>query len=200
VSSLQPARAVFCLLAALVVERGLVGAAAPPVADVPGIARVGGRPQPGVVVWLDEVAGPAPSRPRRVVLDQRNLTFLPHVLAVPVGTRVEMPNNDRVFHNVFSFKDGKRFDLGLYPVGTSKVVDFDKPGLSRIFCNIHPTMGAYVIAVPSAHLAVSGEDGRFVLSGVPPGRYPYHAWRPGAETVQGKMEVVAGRMFEVDWP
>jgi hypothetical protein len=61
-----------------------------------------------------------------------------------------MPNNDRVFHNVFSFKDGKRFDLGLYPVGTSKIVDFDKPGLSRIFCNIHPTMAAYVIAVESS--------------------------------------------------
>jgi plastocyanin len=200
VSLLQLARALFSVIAALAIADSTVAPATTAAADVHGLARVGGRPQAGIVVWLDNVPGAAQAAPRRVVLDQRNLTFLPHVLAVPVGTRVEMPNNDRVFHNVFSFKDGKRFDLGLYPVGTSKVVEFDKPGLSRIFCNIHPTMAAYVMAVPSPHVAVSGEDGRFVLTGVPPGRYPYHAWRPGAETVQGAMEVAAGRAVEVDWP
>lgn len=199
-SLLQPARAVFCVLVALALARVMVTAAAPAADEVHGVARVGGRPQSGIVVWLEDVPGPAPAAPRRVVLDQRNLTFLPHVLAVPVGTRVEMPNNDRVFHNVFSFKDGKRFDLGLYPVGTSRVVDFDKPGLSRIFCNIHPTMAAYVLAVPSTHMAVSGEDGRFVLRGVPPGRHSYRAWRPGEAPIQGPMEVVTGRTVEVDWP
>ena len=109
-------------------------------------------------------------RPRRqIVLDQRNLQFSPHVLAVSVGTQVEMPNSDRVFHNVFSFHDGKRFDLGLYPVGTAKVVTFDRPGLSRIFCNIHPTMAAYVLAVDSAYLAVSDARGQFAMAPVPQG-------------------------------
>ena len=61
-----------------------------------------------------------------------------------VGTTVDFPNNDRVFHNVFSFRDGKRFDLGMYPIGTLRRVTFDKPGLSRLFCNIHPNMAAYV--------------------------------------------------------
>jgi plastocyanin len=199
VSLLRLARAAFSVLALLAPAHVAV-VASPPADEVHGVARVAGRPHPGVVVWLDEVPGSAPAAPTRVVLDQRNLTFLPHVLAVPVGTRVEMPNNDRVFHNVFSFKDGKRFDLGLYPVGTSKVVDFDQPGLSRIFCNIHPTMAAYVIAVPSTHVAVSGEDGHFVLRGVPPGRYRYHAWRPGAGTIDGTMVVADGRPVEIEWP
>jgi plastocyanin len=164
-----------------------------------GRVRVAGGPEKDTVVWLSAAVA-APAAPRRVILDQRNMTFLPHVLGVPVGTRVEMPNNDRVFHNVFSFKDGKRFDLGLYPVGTSKVVTFDKPGLSRIFCNIHPTMAAYVLAVESSLVAVSDAEGRFEIPGVPPGRYEYHAWRPGAATITGTLTVSPGQAVEVNWP
>ena len=119
------------------------------------------------------------------MLDQRNLTFSPHVLAVRVGTTVEFPNRDRVFHNVFSFHDGKRFDLGMYPVGTVRHVTFGKPGLSRIFCNIHPNMAAYVMAVDSGYFAVSDASGRFVIAAVPPGTYTYHAWRPGGATLTG---------------
>ena len=165
------ARAVLCAIAALAVMGGLAMGAVSSADDVHGIARVGGKPQRDVVVWLEGVPAPASPSRARVVLDQRNLAFLPHVLAVRVGTRVEMPNNDRVFHNVFSFKNGKRFDLGLYPVGTTKVVEFDRPGISRIFCNIHPTMAAYVMAVDASHFAVSGADGRFNIAEVPAGRY-----------------------------
>jgi plastocyanin len=161
---------------------------------------VAGKPQRDVVVWLDGVQGPVSEAPGRVVLDQRNMAFLPHVLAVRVGTRVEMPNNDRIFHNVFSFKDGKRFDLGLYPVGTSKVVEFDRPGVSRIFCNIHPTMAAYVMAVDTSRFAVSGADGRFNIAGVPAGQYQYHAWRPGGDMLTGTMTSAAGQPLEVAWP
>ena len=163
-----------------------------------GQVRTAGGPQRDAVVWLTGTQIPAPA-PRRVVLDQRNMTFLPHVLGVPVGTRVERPNHDRVFHNVFSFKDGKRFDLGLYPVGTSKVVIFDKPGLSRVFCNIHPTMAAYVLAVDSSLVAVSDGEGKFEIPGVAPGRYEYHAWRPGAETITGPLTVSPGQAVEVNW-
>ena len=165
-----------------------------------GVVRVKGRPQKDVVVWL-ESGLPVPATDRRkIVLDQRNLQFSPRVLAISVGTQVEMPNSDRVFHNVFSFHDGKRFDLGLYPVGTAKVVTFDKPGLSRIFCNIHPTMAAYVLAVDSGYFAVSDARGQFSIARVPQGSYTYHAWRPGDETTTGKVTVQAGARLEIDWP
>ncbi len=168
--------------------------------DLAGIVLVRGRPEKNVVVWLEGGAGRASGAGATVVLDQRQLQFKPHVLAVTVGTRVEMPNSDRVFHNVFSFHDGKRFDLGLYPVGTAKTVTFDRPGLSRIFCNIHPNMAAYVLAVDSSFFAVSDSQGRFVIAGVPSGSYTYRAWRPGGQTTTGLVTVEPGRPLEIRWP
>jgi plastocyanin len=164
-----------------------------------GVVRVGGQPGKDVVIWLIDVPGPAPAQ-GRTVLDQRKLTFTPHVLAVRVGTSVEMPNNDRVFHNVFSFKDGKKFDLGLYPVGVSKIVTFDRPGVSRIFCNIHPSMAAYVVAVDSAFFGVSDDAGRFTMAAVPPGTYTYRAWRPGQDVTTGQLVVDSERALEVRLP
>jgi plastocyanin len=168
--------------------------------DLVGTVRAAGQLAKNVVVWLDVPRAARSEPPPTIVMDQRNLRFVPHVLAVPVGTVVEMPNSDRVFHNVFSFHDGKVFDLGLYPVGTSKTVTFDKPGLSRIFCNIHPDMGAYVVAVDSDVYAVSDGRGRFVMASVGEGSYTYHAWRPGADTVTGTLVVAPGRPVEIALP
>lgn len=167
---------------------------------VEGLARVAARPAPNVVVWFDAPDAPRAGRAETVVLDQRNLQFSPHVLAVRIGTVVRFPNNDRVFHNVFSFHHGKVFDLGLYPVGASKVVRFDTPGLSRIFCNIHPNMAAYVFAVDSPFFAVSDGEGRFALPPVPEGRYRYHAWRSGAPDITGAWTVGAGdAALSIEW-
>ena len=168
--------------------------------DLTGIVLVNGRPQKDVVVWLEGGTGRLPAAPKKIVLDQRHLQFKPHVLAVGVGAQVEMPNSDRVFHNVFSFHNGKRFDLGLYPVGTAKTVVFDRPGVSRIFCNIHPNMAAYVLAVDSSYFAVSDHQGQFVMAGVPSGSYTYHAWRPGGQTTTGPVAVNALRRLEIRWP
>lgn len=195
-----PAPRVLALLLACAAA-WIVDAAAqrPTRGEVSGIVRVAGRPRPDVVVWLEGLPDPAPPEDRTAVLDQRNLAFAPRVLAVRVGTRVEMPNNDRVFHNVFSFKDGKRFDLGLYPSGTTRVVEFDRPGLSRIFCNIHPNMAAYVLAVDAAYFTITDRDGRFALRDVPAGRVSYRAWRPGAEERAGTVDVGAAPL-EIAWP
>jgi plastocyanin len=169
--------------------------------DLTGIVLVNGRPQKDVVVWLEGGTGRSPATPTKIVLDQRQLQFKPHVLAVGIGAQVEMPNSDRVFHNVFSFHNGKRFDLGLYPVGTTKTVTFDRPGVSRIFCNIHPNMAAYVLAVDSSYFAVSDHQGQFVMAGVPSGSYTYHAWRPGGQTTTGLVAVDAAvRRLEIRWP
>jgi plastocyanin len=168
--------------------------------DLTGIVLVNGRPQKDVVVWLEGGTGRSSAAAKKIVLDQRHLQFKPHVLAVGIGAQVEMPNSDRVFHNVFSFHNGKRFDLGLYPVGTAKTVIFDRPGVSRIFCNIHPNMAAYVLAVDSSYFAVSDHQGQFVMAGVPSGSYTYHAWRPGGQTTTGPVAVNALRRLEIRWP
>jgi plastocyanin len=177
-----------------------VSAAGSPALDLHGTARAGDRPQPNAVLWLETAnATPSPEG-KRPVLDQRNLSFSPHVLVVRVGAWVDFPNNDRVFHNVFSFRDGKKFDLGLYPVGVQKPVQFDKPGLSRIFCNIHPNMAAYVLAVDSPFFSVTDERGAFTIPLVPTGTFTYHAWRPGGPDLTGKVTVDAGQSLDIHWP
>jgi plastocyanin len=174
-------------------------ASVPAPLDLHGTTRARDRSEPHAVVWLDAPAGLAPEAAPKVVLDQRNLDFWPHILAVRVGTVVEFPNNDRVFHNVFSFHDGKKFDLGLYPVGTMRRVTFDHPGLSRIFCNIHPNMGAHVMVVETPYFIVSGEDGRFTIAAVPPGTYTYHAWRPGRPELSGSVLIGPSTSLELRW-
>jgi plastocyanin len=197
-----PVNRALCVRVALVCLAGAaalpIRAAAPDGVDLHGMTRVGGRPTPNIVVWLDAPDVPKAVQTGKVVLDQRNLAFSPRVLAVQVGTTVDFPNNDRVFHNVFSFRDGKVFDLGLYPIGTMRPVTFDKPGLSRIFCNIHPNMAAYVVAVDSPYFGVSDEAGAFTLPAVPPGRYTYHAWRAGRPELTGTW--ASDSRLEIDWP
>ncbi len=169
-------------------------------AGLSGTAQAGPQPVYQAVVWLDLPGGAASAPPKRAVLDQRNLSFEPGVLAVQVGAAVDFPNNDRVFHNVFSFHDGKKFDLGMYPSGTSKPIVFDKPGLSRIFCNIHPHMAAYVMAVESPYFAVSDRLGAFSIPDVPPGSYTFHAWRPGGSILTGSVAVDSTHPLLVRWP
>jgi plastocyanin len=136
-----------------------------------------------VVVWLtplDSTAEPQakppsePTRPPQII--QRNKTFDPHILAVEVGTVVEFPNKDPFFHNIFSLYDGKRFDLGLYEAGSTRSVRFDRPGVSFLFCNIHPEMSAVVIAVETPYFALSNRAGRWMIRDVPDGRYEMHVW------------------------
>ena len=168
--------------------------------DVRGTVRTNGRPQPNTVVWLDAPGAPPSTPAKKIILDQRNLSFSPRVLVVRVGTSVEFPNNDRVFHNVFSFRDGRVFDLGLYPVGTVKYVTFDKPGLSRLFCNIHPNMAAYILAVDSPYFAVADELGAFVIHDVPAAKYVYRTWRAGGEIEAGSVTVEQNSELEIERP
>ncbi len=134
------------------------------------------------VLWLTPVGGATlPSSPvhqdsSRPRLVQKNKSFEPHVLVVPVGSVVEFPNRDPFFHNVFSLFEGKRFDLGLYEAGSTRNVVFDKPGVSYIFCNIHSEMSAVVIAVSSPFYGISDAHGRVAIPHVPAGRYTLRIW------------------------
>jgi len=128
------------------------------------------------VVWLSPIGGDAPALPPQKDSDipklvQRNKMFHPSLLVIPVGGKVEFPNHDPFFHNVFSLFEGKRFDLGLYESGTTRFVQFDKPGISYIFCNIHAQMSAVVIALSTPYYAISNARGEVTVANVPPGRY-----------------------------
>ena len=167
--------------------------------DVAGVTRVGAKPIEDAVVWIDAPPGAGQAEAPPAVLSQRDIQFSPHVLAVQVGTKVKFPNQDRVFHNVFSYHDGKKFDLGVYPIGAVKYVKFDRPGVSRLFCNIHPGMAAYVVSVDSPYFAASDDEGSYVIH-APPGRYTYHAWRAGGTPLTGEVTVGDGNSFDIQWP
>jgi plastocyanin len=115
----------------------------------------------------------------RAVMDQREETFVPHVLAIAAGTTVDFSNNDRTYHNVFSFTKGNRFDLGRYGRGGSKSVRFDRPGIVRVFCDIHSHMSAFILVFGHRFFAVTDAEGRYQIDGVPPGTYTLVAWNDG---------------------
>ena len=133
-------------------------------------------------IWLTPAEGttlPSLAKGARPRLMQKNKSFQPHVLVVQVGSKVEFPNRDPFFHNVFSLFEGKRFDLGLYEAGSTREVQFDKTGVSYIFCNIHAEMSAVVIAVNTPYYAVSDARGELLIPNVTPGRYALHLWYDG---------------------
>jgi plastocyanin len=185
-------------LTAVVALAGPRAVAAPETEALQGRAMAGGKPAGDVVVWLDAPSAPRP-RERRFVVHQRNMEFVPRVLVAPVGSTVELPNDDRIFHNVFSFTNGKPFDLGLYPTGASKRITLDRAAVNRLYCNIHPHMAAYIVAVDTPYYASSDRNGSFSIADVPPGRYTYHAWRSGAETLSATIAVGDGQPWEVAW-
>jgi plastocyanin len=128
------------------------------------------------VLWLTPLNGVSPEIPKQnpaeiPQLVQKNKSFQPSLVVIPVGGKVTFPNHDPFFHNVFSLFEGKRFDLGLYESGTSRTVQFDKPGISYIFCNIHAQMSAVIIALNTPYYAISDARGAVSIPNVPPGRY-----------------------------
>jgi plastocyanin len=152
------------------------------------------------VVYLDQAPRGAFDEPlrERAVMDQRNERFVPHVLAVTVGTVVEFPNSDRTYHNVFSLSRAKRFDLGRYAVGKSKSVRMDRAGVVRVFCDIHSHMNAFVLVFAHPFFDVTEPDGRFELASVPPGSYRVIGWYEGEPRVERAVTVSAGSWVELD--
>ena len=140
---------------------------------VTGIERTTGRPDlppATAVVYAEPIDAAAPRAPRRFTLAQKNKTFQPRVLAVPLGSLVDFPNNDGIYHNVFSLSGPQPFDLGLYRAGDTRQRTFTAAGTYRVFCNIHPQMTAIIVVAPSGFTAAAAPDGRFTLD-LPPARY-----------------------------
>jgi len=152
------------------------------------------------VVYLETAPQPAfePPPPGRAVLDQRNETFVPGVLAITAGSTVVFPNSDRVYHNVFSLSKARRFDLGRYPRGQSRSVVFERAGVVRVFCEIHSHMSAYILVFAHRFFAVTDEAGRYRLDGVPPGAYTLALWWDGQVRARRDVRVEPGVALELD--
>jgi plastocyanin len=127
------------------------------------------------VVWLER-AGPANTRATKTAIVTQEKEFTPRVAVVPVGSTVEFPNHDPFSHNVFSVSEEAKFDLGLYDRGEVRTARFDRPGIVRVYCNIHAKMAAYVIVRDNPWFAQPTNDGSFSIDGVPPGKYTIRAW------------------------
>lgn len=155
--------------------------------------------RPGVV-YLEVAPAAAFEEPvaARERMDQRNETFVPHVLAVRTGTTVDFPNSDRVYHNVFSLSPVRRFDLGRYAVGRSKAVRFDRPGVVRVFCDIHSHMSAFILVFAHRYYVLTQPDGSWQLPPVPPGTYTVVGWFEGEVRTTRQVTVRPGESTVLD--
>jgi hypothetical protein len=137
--------------------------------------------------------------PVKVSIRQRDENFIPRVVAVPVGSDVDFPNDDPFYHNVFSLSRARTFNLGRYPRGETKSTRFDRPGIVKVFCDIHSHMTATVMVFNHPWFAVPGEDGRFELPAVPPGDREITAWHERLGDTTLRVRVDPGRPAEADF-
>jgi plastocyanin len=175
-------------------RRPSVGELGTPAArDIPDLLRS--------VVYLESAPRGAfeTSEGGHAVMDQRNETFVPHVLAITTGTTVDFPNSDKFYHNVFSLSKTKTFDLGRYPAGRTRDVRFDRAGIVRVFCEIHSHMNAFILVFSHPFFALTGGDGGYRIENVPPGTYGVIAWNEGTPSETKSVTVPDGGTGELDF-
>jgi plastocyanin len=151
-----------------------------------------------VLVFLEGAAADPPrpwlrANPR---ISQSGRRFEPRVLPVTVGTEVEFPNDDTIFHNVFSLSKAAPFDLGVYEPGQTASVQMQRTGLVKVYCNIHPEMSASIVVLDNSWFALTEPSGAFVIPGVPDGVYTLRGWNDMGAEARAPLEVRGARMFE----
>ena len=165
-----------------------------------GSVKVSRARHSGDVVVFLERAGMRESPPpeKHVVMDQKNLIFIPHILPIQKGTTVDFPNSDQVRHNVFSPRgEVTQFNLGTYAVGVSKSVTFDKIGEILLLCNVHAEMSAYIVVLQTPFFTTTDRDGTFSIEGIPPGLYTLKTWHEKRRPVSQEVEISTGGTAEV---
>jgi len=180
---------------------------APPVERRPSVGELGTPARRDLpdrlksVVYLESAPRGAfeQNETGHAMMDQRNETFVPHVLAITTGTVVDFPNSDRFYHNVFSLSKTKSFDLGRYPTGHSRSITFDHPGIVRVFCDIHSHMNAFILVFSHPFFALTDDEGRYRIENVPPGTYNVIAWNEGQASEPKPVTVGDGASAELDF-
>jgi len=156
------------------------------------------------VLWIDRVPAPADSeialsprpRPKLAQLDQ---CFMPRVVSVAVGGKVDFPNQDPIYHNVFSVSTTRRFDLGKYPKGQSRTVTFPKAGVVNVYCDIHSDMAAFILVAPNQAYTQPAADGSWSMPDLPAGKYVLHVWHPDFGTFEREVELSADRTLALTY-
>lgn len=163
---------------------------------IKGSITIDGKPTQDVVVSVEGVPKEqaksllASMKAKKSFMVQQNLKFSPYVLPVAVGSTVDFPNKDTAWHNVYSKGGAKDFDLGLYPPGKSRSVTFDKPGIVRVLCNVHPNMEAFIVVEPSPFFSAADSRGNYRVDRVPLGKYRIQVWHPQLGTTEAGVELV----------
>jgi plastocyanin len=155
------------------------------------------HPLANLVIYLEPGPSGGSGEARPAEMRQHGERFVPHVLPILVGSTVDFPNDDPVYHNVFSLSSARSFDLGRYPRGHSKQVTFPKPGVVQVFCHIHADMSAYILVLRNSFFTVPDTAGRFLLDGVPPGEYRLVAWHERTKPIRRTVRVEAGQATEL---
>jgi plastocyanin len=151
-----------------------------------------------VVVYLKDVAFRAPPSAVKAVLRQEHEAFVPHVLPIMRGTTVEFPNDDPIFHNVFSLSSAASFDLRRYPRGQSRSQPFPKAGIVKVYCHIHSHMSATILVLDHPYFTIPGTDGAFALPDVPPGEYTVVGWHERVGERRAHVRIEGGKVATVD--
>jgi len=187
-------------LGVAVMATGVLGAGQETAGSVKGkVTCRGVRDCTGAIVYVEKIPGQTFAPEPDLVVDQVELTFVPHVLPVVTGTTVAFPNSDEVRHNVFSASQAKRFNLGTYSKGVVKHVVFDNPGVVELLCNVHAEMSAYVVVSDTPFFARTDPDGSYELEDVPVGTYTVVAWREELEPDRQQVTVRSGQVIVRDF-
>jgi plastocyanin len=173
---------------------------------VKGTITVAGKPTADVVVSIEGVpaeiakAQLSTVKAKKAVMDQKDMKFIPYVLPVAVGTIVDFPNHDTNWHNVYSKGGAKEFDLGLYAPEKSRSTTFDKPGVDRILCNVHPNMEAFIVIKEHPYFSAADKGGNYRIDRVPLGKYRVQVWHPQLGITEAPVELVRdGEVLEVNF-
>ncbi|MBM2815094.1 MAG: hypothetical protein HW421_1856 [Ignavibacteria bacterium] len=168
--------------------------------SIKGKIRTKYEPLNEAVVYIEKIEGKTFSPPEKpVIMDQIDLTFIPHVLPILVGTTVIFPNSDDTRHSVFSASKTNKFDFGSYAQGLKKKMTFVQPGVVPLLCHVHPEMSAFIVVVETPFFSITDEEGSFQIKNVPPGKYKLTVWHEWAKTKTQQITVLEHQDLSVNF-